>query len=198
MFDFCTQWLQVLNYNCPTNSDLLFTAKAKLFWLLNKKVACFFRISQPFHHPTNVYDTFLTFVMRKDDVTIYHLTFMPFRRDLLWFDVFLPSSWCQLLVPEEGCNVSLCHTMEIWATTWQNQQNECEPSEDSDQPRHPPSLIRVFAGRSKGSWGPKISSCGQRRLRSDWADAQADLSLRWAHTYFVGFVMSRLIYSLCP
>ena len=25
------------------------------------------------------------------------------------------------------------------------------------------------------------------------ADAQADLSLRWAHTHFVGFDMSRLI-----
>ena len=33
----------------------------------------------------------------------------------------------------------------IWATTWQKQQNECVPSEDSDQPGHPPSLIRVFA-----------------------------------------------------
>ena len=29
---------------------------------------------------------------------------------------------------------------------------------------------------------------------SDWADAQAYLSLRWTHTHFVGFVMSRLIY----
>ena len=29
---------------------------------------------------------------------------------------------------------------------------------------------------------------------SDWADAQADLSLRWAHTHFVGFVMWRLIW----
>ena len=28
---------------------------------------------------------------------------------------------------------------------------------------------------------------------SDWADAQADLNLRWAHSHFVGFVMSRLI-----
>ena len=27
-------------------------------------------------------------------------------------------------------------------------------------------------------------------------DAQADLSLRWAHTHFVGFVMSRLILSI--
>ena len=39
---------------------------------------------------------------------------------------------------------------------------------------------------------PKLSSCGQRRLWSDWADAQADL--RWAHTHFVIFIMSRLIY----
>ena len=28
---------------------------------------------------------------------------------------------------------------------------------------------------------------------SDWADAQADLSLRWAYTHFVGFIMRRLI-----
>ena len=54
--------------------------------------------------------------------------------------------------------------------------------------------------RSVGSQGPKLSSCGQRRLirlggcRSDWADAQADLSLRWAHSHIVGFVMSWLIY----
>ena len=33
----------------------------------------------------------------------------------------------------------------------------------------------------------------QRRLWSDWADAQADLSLRWAQGHFVGFVMPRLI-----
>ena len=68
------------------------------------------------------------------------------------------------------------------------------PSEDSDQPGHLPSLIRVFAVRSMGSLGPTVSSCGQRRLWSDWADAQADLSPRWAHAHFVGFVMSRLIW----
>ena len=32
----------------------------------------------------------------------------------------------------------------------------------------------------------------QRRLRS--ADAQADLSLRWAPTHFVGFLMTQLIF----
>ena len=30
-----------------------------------------------------------------------------------------------------------------WAATWQNQQSECAPSEDSDQPGHPPSLISL-------------------------------------------------------
>ena len=47
--------------------------------------------------------------------------------------------------------------------------------------------------RSMGSEGPKLSLCGQRRLWSDWADAQADLSLRWAHAHFIDFVISRLI-----
>ena len=38
------------------------------------------------------------------------------------------------------------------------------PSKDSDQPGHLPSLIRIFAVCSMGSLGPKLSSCGQRRL----------------------------------
>ena len=32
---------------------------------------------------------------------------------------------------------------KIWAATWQNQQNDWAPSEDSDQPGHPPSLISL-------------------------------------------------------
>ena len=86
-----------------------------------------------------------------------------------------------------GCNKSL------WAASWQNQQNDCAPSKDSDQPGHPPSLISVFAVHSVGSWGPKLSSCRQRRLWSDGADTQADMSLRWVHGHFVGFVMRRLL-----
>ena len=40
-----------------------------------------------------------------------------------------------------------CH-MSNWAASWQNQQNDCAPSEDSDQPGHPSSQIRFFAVRS--------------------------------------------------
>ena len=54
------------------------------------------------------------------------------------------------------------------------------PSEDSDQPALSRSLIRIFTRRYLDSQWCKVSSCGQRRLWSDCADAQADLSLRWA------------------
>ena len=58
-----------------------------------------------------------------------------------------------------------------WTASWQNQQNDCEPSEDSDQPGHPPSLIRV---------------------RSAWASAQSDQSIRCALNGYLrtqGFIM---------
>ena len=69
------------------------------------------------------------------------------------------------------------------------------PSEDSDQPGHLPNLIRVFAVRVKKAWVLSYPLSAQWRLWSDWADAQADLSLRWVHSHFVGFVMSWLICS---
>ena len=84
-------------------------------------------------------------------------------------------------------------TLLKWVASWQNQQCGCAPSEDSDQPGHPPSLIRVFAVRMKKAWVLSYPLSAQRRLWSDWADAQADLSLRWVHPHFVGFVMRRLI-----
>ena len=45
----------------------------------------------------------------------------------------------------------------------------------------------VFAVRMK-----KATHSAHRRLRSDWADDQADLCLRWADNHFDGFVMRRL------
>ena len=57
--------------------------------------------------------------------------------------------------PNGGAEWGCCSRGEfisaIWAAAWQNQQNEFAPSEDSDQPGHPPSLIRVFAVRSVGT-----------------------------------------------
>ena len=44
------------------------------------------------------------------------------------------------------------------------QQNECAPSEDSDQPGHPPSLIRVFAVCMKKAWVLSYPLSAQWRL----------------------------------
>ena len=63
----------------------------------------------------------------------------------------------------------------------------CAPSEDSDQPEHPPSLIRVSAVRLKQNWVLSYPLSAQRRLWSDWADAQADLSVRCAQKSFCWF-----------
>ena len=69
------------------------------------------------------------------------------------------------------------------------------PSEDSDQHGHLPSLIRVFTVRMKKALFLSYPLSAQWRLWSDWADAQADLRLHWAHSHFVGFVMRWLISS---
>ena len=64
-----------------------------------------------------------------------------------------------------------------------------------DQPGHPPSLIRVFAVCMKKAWVLSYPLSAQHRLWSDWVDAQADLSLRWVHSHFIGFFMTWLISS---
>ena len=46
------------------------------------------------------------------------------------------------------------------------------PSKDSDQPGHPPSLIRVFAVPFMGTEGPKLASCRQCGLWSDRVDSR--------------------------
>ena len=51
----------------------------------------------------------------------------------------------------------------------------CAPSEDSDQPGHPHSMIRVFAACMKKAWVLSYPLSG-------------------AHSHFVGFVMRRLKY----
>ena len=59
-------------------------------------------------------------------------------------------------------------------------KRSCAPSEDSDQPGHPPSLICVFTVRMKKAWVLCYPLSSLRRL-SDWTDANADLSLHRAH-----------------
>ena len=59
---------------------------------------------------------------------------------------------------------------------------------------HPHSLIRVFAVRTMKAWDLIYPLSAQRRLWSDWANAQADLSLRWAHILFCLLLSSAGLY----
>ena len=63
----------------------------------------------------------------------------------------------------------------------------CAPSEDSDQSGHPSSLIRIFTVRMKKACVLSYPLNAQRRLWWDWADAQAELNLHWAHMPFCTF-----------
>ena len=73
-----------------------------------------------------------------------------------------------------------------WAATWQNQQSDCAPNEDSDQPGHPPSPIKIFTVRMKKAWVLSYPLSAKRRLWSDWSESSLG-----THS-FCWFVMSRL------
>ena len=61
----------------------------------------------------------------------------------------------------------------------------------TDQPEHLPSLISLRCPHEE-TLGPDLPI--ERTAKTLIRLAQSDLSLRWAHSHFVGFVMKRLRY----
>ena len=60
-------------------------------------------------------------------------------------------------------------------------------SEDSDQPEHPRSLIRICVDRMCLLQPPGYPKKYKREHLPYWVDAQADLSLRWSHKSYCWF-----------
>ena len=123
------------------------------------------------------------------------------RLSIRW--AHMPCCWfCQaaasICYPGVGiflfCFMSSTFTLTYESCHDKTNKMACVPSEDSDQPGHPPSLIRVFTVHMKKAWVLSYPLSAQRRFWSDWADAQADLSVRWVHSHFPGFVMRWLIF----
>ena len=93
----------------------------------------------------------------------------------------------------------------IWAATWQNQQSDCAPSEDSDQSGHPPSLIRDSLC---AQWVAK----DQRVLHADgedpdqtgrmprliWVFAGHTLTLLVLSSIYLSIYLSIFLYVLTP
>ena len=93
------------------------------------------------------------------------------------------------------------HMKINWAACQKTYLQTCAPREDSDQPAHSRSLIRIFTGRILDSQGCPLSSCGQWRLWSHCTDAQGDLSLRWTYVsegsfYFFAAQLTPFILSI--
>ena len=97
---------------------------------------------------------------------------------------------CSMIIAFPG----YLHIYVIWASAWQTYKMACAPSKDSDHPGHPPSLIRFFAVRSVGSWGPKLFHAD-----SEDSDQTGRVPmLIWVFggrtCHFVDFVMRWLVY----
>ena len=119
---------------------------------------------------------------------------------ILWDFISLCEIWhvCINIITVSKCN----RHSQIWATSWQNQQNDCAPSEDSDQPGHPPSLISLRCALNGtllcAQWVVKDPSF----LHADSQDSDQTgrmPRLIWVFAgctyHFVGFVMRWLIWT---
>ena len=61
-------------------------------------------------------------------------------------------------------NMDASDLLELEWREYESPHDTCAASEDSDQPGHPPSLIRVFAVRMKKAWVLSYPLSTQRRL----------------------------------
>ena len=75
---------------------------------------------------------------------------------------------------------------KIWVWRWKIYLPIHAPSEDSDQPAHALSLIRIFTRRILDSQGCKVFSRGERRIWSDCA-CLFDLGLTSLSTIFQSY-----------
>ena len=91
-----------------------------------------------------------------------------------------PIVWTNFPHSTGQCGVSDMSRLMTKPTKW------CAPSKDSDQPGHPPSLIKVFAVHLISTKDPSFLHADSEDW-SDWADAQTDLSFHWAHRPYCWF-----------
>ena len=95
-------------------------------------------------------------------------------------------NWVYTVRPDLSVQKLMIITVDMkWATSWQNLQNVCAPSKDSDQPGHPPNLISPLCTQ----WVAKDPSF----LHADSKDTDQTgrmprlICLSWAHMPFCCF-----------
>ena len=138
-------------------------------------VLCFFESQRRF---VRVYWVKATINKKIRSVVAYHCHYLS---SFLFILKFLVAAWWPAAGKELSSCLSACFVLSLmpslafvflsslmdWAgcePQHDNQQCGSAPSEDSDQPGHPPSLIRVFAVRMKKAWVLSYPLSAQRRL----------------------------------
>ena len=98
---------------------------------------------------------------------------------------FVGTPWNRLFYHESlSCNFAFSHKRQ---RTTKPTIKTFAISEDSDQPAHPRSLIRVFADRVCLLQPPGYPMRDKRELLPYWVDVQADLSLCWLRRSYCRF-----------
>ena len=141
-----------------------------------------------FYMPFSKYFSRLTAVADCDRMLRYQASSNCYQLCYGWGSSWQPLM-CKADIITVLCRYRLCQELVKWATTWQNQQSDCVPSEDSDQPGHTQSDQSSLCAQ----WVAKDPSFIHAHNKdSDQTWRMPRLSLCWAHSHFVGFVMSRL------
>ena len=100
----------------------------------------------------------------------------------------ISNEWCRIMV----VNFRLIKTSQRILLTWANQYCGYASREDSDQPGHQLSIVRVYAVRMKITWIHSYPLSAQLRLIR-LGICPVWLVLARAHTHWVGFIMPWLI-----
>ena len=157
------------DFNKILHRNAWFVKVVHIRYILNQRCLSFElcwlgRLTQ--YRPTNI-----SFRWATDNFTAYiwigYLSIMSFRADWSYFVVIVSST--KTFDPKHKKTYHLT----------------CASNEESNQPAHPCSLIRVFVVRMKKLWILDYTKCAQWRFWSDCVDAfaQSDQNLHWAKMY---------------
>ena len=108
-----------------------------------------------------------------------------------WWPGFMAYRWY--------CMTWCFRSISVWHRYHDLSRSMTKPTNDLCAQRRLRSIRPVWSESLLSAWR-KVGSLAPHKVQSedwsDWADAQADLSLRWVHRSFVGFVMLWLIYQI--
>ena len=105
---------------------------------------------------------------------------LPHESICILLKLWIKKSRCSVVMARQNNKFEPAHNK-----TYNNKA--CVTSKSSDQPVHLLSLAKATVYPSLDGPVGVEGTCDQRRLWSDCADAQADLSLRWSHKCYCRF-----------